>query len=103
MTGRKQSVPHESVLGLLLFNLFIWDLFLLAEETDVMIYACYNTPYVFFENTDVTRGKKLEEVGKKFFERFLHNFLRVNSNNAFYALITDESYSININNEVMTF
>ena len=62
-----QGVPQESILGLLLFNLFLCDLFLFVEEADIMSYADDNTPYVCSENIDVTL-EKLEEVGKVLFE-----------------------------------
>ena len=58
-----QSVPQGSILGPLLFNLFLCDLFLFVEEADIMSYADDNTPYVCSENIDVTL-QKLEEVGK---------------------------------------
>ena len=68
-----QGVPQESILGLLLFNLFLCDLFLFVEEADIMSYADDNTPYVCFENVDVTL-ETLEEVGKVLFEWFSNNF-----------------------------
>ena len=73
-----QSFPQESVLGPLLFNLFLCDLFLFVEEADIMSYADDNTPYVCSENVDVTL-EKLEEVGKVLFESFSNNVLKVNS------------------------
>ena len=85
LTGRKQRVKINSsfssylhifhgflkgsVLGPLLFNLFLCDLFLFVEEVDSMSYADDNTPYVCSENVDVTL-EKLEEVGKVLFEWF---------------------------------
>ena len=85
LTGRKQRVKINSsfssylhifhgflkgsVLGPLLFNLFLCDLFLFVEEVDIMSYADDNTPYVCSENVDVTL-EKLEEVGKVLFEWF---------------------------------
>ena len=79
MTGRKQRVKvnysfscnidlfqgmaQGSVLGQLLFNLFVCDLFLFVKEADIMSYADDSTPFVCSENFDVTL-KTPEEIGK---------------------------------------
>ena len=66
------------MLGLLLFDFFLCDLFLFVEEADIMSYADDNSPYVCCENFDVTL-EKLEEVGKIIIEWFLNNFLKTKS------------------------
>ena len=95
-----QGVPQGSILGPLLFNLFLCDLFLFVEEADIMSYADDNTPYVCSENIDVTL-EKLEEVGKVLFEWFSNNFLKANADKCHLILSTDEPFSINIDNEVI--
>ena len=62
-----QDTPQISILGPLLFNLFLCDLFLFVEVVDIMSYADDNTPYVCSENVDATL-EKLEEVRKVLFE-----------------------------------
>ena len=95
-----QGVPQGSILGPLLFNLFLCDLFLFVEEVDIMSYADDNTAYVCSENNDVTL-EKLEEVGKVLFEWFSNNFLKASANKCHLILSTDEPFSINIDNEVI--
>ena len=96
-----QGAPQGSILGPLLFNLFLCDLFLFVEEADIMSYADDNTPYVCSENIDVTL-EKLEEVGKVLFEWFSNNFLKANVDKCHVILSTDEPYSTNIDdNEVI--
>ena len=83
-----QGVPQGSILGPLLFNLFLCDLFLFVEEADIMSYADDNTLYVCSENIDVTL-EKLEEVGKVLFEWFSNNFLKANADKCHLILSTD--------------
>ena len=95
-----QGVPQGSILGLLLFNIFLCDLFLFVEEVDIMSHADDNAPYVCSENIDVTL-EKLEEVGKLLFEWFSNNFLKANADKCHLILSTDEPFSINIDNEII--
>ena len=95
-----QDVPQGSILGPLLFNLFLRDLFLFIDEADIMSYAEDSTPYVCSENIDVTL-EKLEEVGKVLFEWFSNNFLKANADKCHLILSTDETFSFNVDNEVI--
>ena len=65
-----------------------------------MSYADDNTPYVCSENVDVTL-EKLEEKGKVLFKWFSKNFLKANAEKCHLILSSDESFSINIDNEVI--
>ena len=51
------GVPQGSVLGTLLFNVFLCDLFLIMKNIDIASYADDNTPY--------TTGNSIEEVIQK--------------------------------------
>ena len=50
-------VTQESILGPLLFNIFLCDLFLVMENVDIVSYTDDNTPY--------TTGNSIEEVIQK--------------------------------------
>ena len=51
------GVPQGSLLGSLLFNVFLYDLFLIMENNDIISYADDRTPY--------TTGNSIEEVIQK--------------------------------------
>ena len=51
------GVPQGSILGHLLFNIFLCDLFPIMENIDIASYADDNTPY--------STGNSIEEVIQK--------------------------------------
>ena len=99
LTGRKQRVKINSSFSSYL-DIFHSRIYLFVAEAAIMNYADDSTPYVCSENNGVTLGK-LEEVGKVLFKWFSNNFLKSNADKCRLILLTDEPFSITIDNEVI--
>ena len=65
----KTGDPQGSIVGPLLFNIFVCDLVLILENTYLASYTDYSTPYTINQNTDFVI-KSLEELSIPFLSWF---------------------------------
>ena len=83
------GVPQGSILGPLLFNIFLCDFFLIMKETSFASYADDNSLYVTPESLDDVI-KSLEEGSIKLFQWFSDNQMKAN-HDKFHVLVSGKN------------
>ena len=76
------GIPHGSILGPLLYNTFLIDLFIVIEDTDIASSTDDNTTYVSADNIDVV--KSFEEPSETLFKWFNDNLMNLMLPNGIY-------------------
>ena len=94
------GVPQGSILGPILFNIFLSDLFLIVDDVDIANYADDNTIYKEHENIDdlIT---SLQDAAAKLFKWFSDNQMKGNTDKCHLLLSKNESSEIHIGDSII--
>ena len=87
--------PQGSILGPLLFNIFLCDLFLIMENIDIASYADDNTPYTT-RNSMEEVIQKLESAAKTLFQWFSDNQMKANPDKYHFLCNSNSEVSLTI-------
>ena len=90
-----KGVPQGSVLGPLLFNVFINDLFFLVEETDICNYADDTTIYVCGHELEHIVSS-LETDAQKLSKWFLHNCMKLNHDKCHLLIFGEKNTDVSV-------
>ena len=89
------GVPQGSILGPLLFNVFLADLFFAVNDIDIASYGDDNTSYMIANNIDDLIAS-LEQASSGFFEWFKNNILKSNADKCHLLVSTNDRRSMNV-------
>ena len=90
------GVPQGSILGPLLFNTFLCDMFLFCNDIDFASYADDNTPYCIGKTPEEVISQ-LEKSSKSIFEWFENNGMKANPGKCHLLLSKNENFEANVN------
>jgi len=96
----KKGVPQGSILGPLLFNIFLNDMFLFTNETKIANYADDNTPYLINKDVNYLLAK-LQEETMTILNWFKLNEMKANNDKCHLIVTKKEVVSVKLGEETI--
>ena len=91
-------VPQRSIVGPLLFNIFLCDLFLIMKNIGIASCADGNTPYTTGKSIEEVI-QKLENAAKALFQWFSDNQIKANPDKRQFSCNSNSDVSLTIENQ----
>ena len=91
------GVPQGSILGPLLFNIYICDMFYFLENFDIANYADDSTPYSARQNHDLV-VEDLQVSSTIFFQWLKENYMNINSDKSHLLLSGNNNFVAKVDN-----
>ena len=89
------GVPQGSILGPLIFNIDLIDIFYILSNYDIASYADDNTPYVTCETME-SLIESLKKIAEEIFKWFKNNEMQANADKCHVLISTDQKLHVNI-------
>ena len=91
------AIPLGSILGSLLFNILLCDIYFFCNDIDFANYANDNTSYCIGKTPETVTLSQLEKSSKSIFELLENKGMKASLNKCHFLLSKNENFKANIN------